>query len=578
MPTSSSPAPPATSGAALVPELLAAGHTVRCLARTPAKLDDEPWRDRTSRWCGATSTDAESLAAAMEGVDAAYYLVHSMGGRLDFTERDRDAAAQLPRRRRRGRPRPHRVPRRARPRRRPDAVPPPAEPPRGRPGAGRGAGAGDRAAGRGHHRLGLGQLRDAALPRRGPAGDGHAALGATTGASRSPSATCSPTSSARSTSTRPTRDRSAGARGRRPRRPHLPRDDAHLRRGGRPAEAARSCPVPVLSPKLSSLWVGLVTPLPAGLARPLVESLVNEVVVGEHPASAVDRPRADAVPRRRVELALQRVADLEVTDQLVRRQPARPLARRPDADRPRLGRRQPAAATSSRRRPTRRPTRCSARVSGIGGDTGLVRHARCSGALRGWADKLVGGVGMRRGRRNPDVLGVGDAVDFWRVEAVEPDRRILLRAEMRLPGEAWLEWDIDPAERAGSRLTQRAIFYPRGLLGRAYWYALIPFHASDLQSSCRSGSADAQRFRDRSADPREEHDVLTAAAVPRDELPQGALVDEAGPAEHLLAGAVLDVGAGLDPGHRRAGRGASPTRAGRPGSRSPRRRQAGWTE
>jgi hypothetical protein len=96
--------------------------------------------------------------------------------------------------------------------------------------------------------------------------------------------------------------------------------------------------------------------------------------------------------------------------------------------------------------------------------------------VRGWADKAVGGVGLRRGRRDPDVLGVGDAVDFWRVEAVEPDRRILLRAEMRLPGEAWLEWVIEP-EGAGSRLTQRAIFYPRGLLGRAYWYALIPFHA-----------------------------------------------------------------------------------------------------
>ena len=96
--------------------------------------------------------------------------------------------------------------------------------------------------------------------------------------------------------------------------------------------------------------------------------------------------------------------------------------------------------------------------------------------MRGWADKAVGGVGLRRGRRNPDLLGVGDAVDFWRVEAVEPDRRILLRAEMRLPGEAWLEWVIEP-EGAGSRLTQRAIFYPRGLLGRAYWYALIPFHA-----------------------------------------------------------------------------------------------------
>jgi hypothetical protein len=86
---------------------------------------------------------------------------------------------------------------------------------------------------------------------------------------------------------------------------------------------------------------------------------------------------------------------------------------------------------------------------------------------------IRGGVGMRRGRRHPDQLWVGDALDFWRVEAVEPGR---LRAEMRLPGEAWLEWQIEP-EGTGSRLTQRASFYPRGLAGRAYWYSLIPFHA-----------------------------------------------------------------------------------------------------
>src|SRR5690606_34838970 len=121
------------------------------------------------------------------------------------------------------------------------------------------------------------------------------------------------------------------------------------------------------------------------------------------------------------------------------------------------------------------PAGAFATVSGIGGDRGWY-VAPLLWRLRGAVDKLAGGVGMRRGRRHPDELRVGDALDFWRVEAVEPDRLVRLRAEMRLPGEAWLEWRVEP-RAGGSRLEQRALFYPRGLAGRAYWYALLPFHA-----------------------------------------------------------------------------------------------------
>jgi hypothetical protein len=99
-------------------------------------------------------------------------------------------------------------------------------------------------------------------------------------------------------------------------------------------------------------------------------------------------------------------------------------------------------------------------------------------------DKLVGGVGMRRGRRHPDDLWVGDALDFWRVEAVERDALVRLRAEMKLPGEAWLQWTIDPSGE-GSELRQQALFYPRGLLGRLYWYVLIPFHALIFARMCQ---------------------------------------------------------------------------------------------
>ena len=111
--------------------------------------------------------------------------------------------------------------------------------------------------------------------------------------------------------------------------------------------------------------------------------------------------------------------------------------------------------------------------------------------LRGWVDKLIGGVGIRRGRRHPDNLWVGDAVDFWRVEAVEPDALLRLRAEMKLPGEAWIQWKITP-DGAGSNLAQEAIFYPRGLLGRLYWYALVPFHGVIFAQMARRIAAAAE--------------------------------------------------------------------------------------
>jgi hypothetical protein len=96
--------------------------------------------------------------------------------------------------------------------------------------------------------------------------------------------------------------------------------------------------------------------------------------------------------------------------------------------------------------------------------------------VRGVLDRLVGGVGLRRGRRDPTRLRIGDAVDWWRVEEIVPESLLRLRAEMRVPGRAWLEFRVTP-HPAGCRLTQRAVFYPRGLLGHLYWYAIAPFHA-----------------------------------------------------------------------------------------------------
>jgi hypothetical protein len=115
-------------------------------------------------------------------------------------------------------------------------------------------------------------------------------------------------------------------------------------------------------------------------------------------------------------------------------------------------------------------------IEGIGGERGWYSFP-LAWSVRGLLDRLVGGVGLRRGRRDPQHLRVGEALDFWRVEELEPGRLLRLRAEMRLPGRAWLEMRAEPAADGGSRYRQRAVFVPRGLAGHAYWAAVWPFHA-----------------------------------------------------------------------------------------------------
>ena len=114
-------------------------------------------------------------------------------------------------------------------------------------------------------------------------------------------------------------------------------------------------------------------------------------------------------------------------------------------------------------------------VESIGGDNGWY-SLPVAWAARGWLDKLVGGVGLRRGRRDPDALATGEALDFWRVEEIDHGRFLRLRAEMKLPGLAWLEFTVTPDSSGGSVLHQRAIFFPHGLGGRLYWLAVMPFH------------------------------------------------------------------------------------------------------
>ena len=114
-------------------------------------------------------------------------------------------------------------------------------------------------------------------------------------------------------------------------------------------------------------------------------------------------------------------------------------------------------------------------------------------SIRGLIDTLFGGVGMRRGRLHPYHLTVGDPLDFWRVEALEPDRLLRLRAEMRLPGDAWLEWHIEP-HADGTRLVQTARFHPLGLFGRLYWISVAPFHRFVFPSLAAGIAHDAERL------------------------------------------------------------------------------------
>ena len=227
-------------------------------------------------------------------------------------------------------------------------------------------------------------------------------------------------------------------------------------------------PVPVLSPNLSSLWLGLVTPLYARVGRKLVDGLRNETVVRDKAALKSFPVRPLGVPQ-----AIDRALRQENTE----------IARTRWSDavssggsRPSRGGRRFGSRLVDRQQAVveAEPARAFAPIKRIGGDRGWY-FATWIWYLRGLADLLAGGVGMRRGRRHPVDLRPGDPLDFWRVEAYEENRLLSLRAEMKLPGQAWLQFEVEPAGK-GSRITQTAVFRPLGLGGLLYWYGLYPVH------------------------------------------------------------------------------------------------------
>lgn len=227
-------------------------------------------------------------------------------------------------------------------------------------------------------------------------------------------------------------------------------------------------PVPLLTPYLSSLWLGLVTPLYARVGRKMIDSMKNATVVSSNLADKTFRVKpmpvkqaiARALTNENRKFALTRWSD------------ALSAAGHPQAwGGVRFGSRLVDSRCATVELP---PTAAFSPIQRIGGTTGWY-YGNWMWRVRGFLDLLVGGVGMRRGRRHPVQLRVGDTLDFWRVESYEPNRFLRLAAEMKLPGRAWLEFDVAPAE-SGSELRQTAIFEPSGLLGLMYWYALYPAH------------------------------------------------------------------------------------------------------
>lgn len=234
-------------------------------------------------------------------------------------------------------------------------------------------------------------------------------------------------------------------------------------------------PINLLSPGLSSHWVGLVTPVPRRLARPLVQSLRHKAVCTENDIKRwiPDPPEGLIGFDKAVQLALTRIRDADVATRWSSASfpgtSSDPLPTDPDWAGGTLYTDVRTVETNAS------PEEVWRAVERIGGEHGWY-SATFLWEVRGVLDRFVGGVGLRRGRRDPDHLLVGDCVDFWRVEERQPPRLLRLRAEMKMPGLAWLEFVIDPRDDGGSTLRQRAIFYPRGLTGHGYWWSVAPFH------------------------------------------------------------------------------------------------------
>lgn len=464
-------------GGRLVPRLLRAGHRVRCLARNPERLADRAWPE--VELVRGDASDPATLKTALAGVDQAYYLIHAMGDtKGDFRAQDLQQARLFA-----------------------TAC--------AEAGVARIiylGGLGDPDRWRSHH-LASRQEVGAALASKGvPVLEFRAAVIVGSGSAsfemirylterlpvmvtpRWVHTRCQPIG---------VRDVLA----------YLVEAQEHpeisgiLEIGGRDVLSYRDMmslyaevrglrrfiiPVPVLTPRLSSLWVDLVTPIPKSLARPLIEGVATEVVVRDTRAKELFGVRPSGY-REAVAVALQRLAEDAVETTW-----ASSLASLPSSIPAghALGSQEGLLLERHRIEVQAAPAVVFRAFCSLGGEAGWP----CGNALwqvRGFLDRLLGGVGMRRGRRHPRELRVGDPVDFWRVETLEPNRMLRLQAEMKLPGHAWLQFEVS-ASPEGSRLEQTAYFEPRGLLGLLYWFTALPFHRFIFPGMIRALKARAE--------------------------------------------------------------------------------------
>jgi uncharacterized protein YbjT (DUF2867 family)/uncharacterized protein YndB with AHSA1/START domain len=231
-------------------------------------------------------------------------------------------------------------------------------------------------------------------------------------------------------------------------------------------------PVPLLTPRLSSYWIHLVTPVPAAIARPLAEGLRNPVICQENRIRDLI-PQRLLTCRETIRLALQKIQQQCVDTCWMDAGAMVPPEWLHCGDADYAG--GTILSCGFRVILDAAPAEVWPAIARIGGSTGYY-FAHGLWQLRAWADRLLGGIGFRGGRRHPEELACGDALDFWRVLEVEPPHRLLLLAEMKLPGEAVLEFSLADAAGGGTELRQVARFLPRGLGGLLYWYALEPFH------------------------------------------------------------------------------------------------------
>lgn len=250
-------------------------------------------------------------------------------------------------------------------------------------------------------------------------------------------------------------------------------------------------PINFLSPGLSSRWIGLVTPVPKNIARPLVDSLKSEVICVEDDIKKYipDPPEGLLGFEEAVSRALRRIREANVatrwTSASVPGAPSDPLPTDPDWAGGSLYldvREQPAGSSAESLWNV---------IERIGGDNGWYSFP-LAWETRGFLDRLFGGPGLRRGRRDPNNLVAGEAVDFWRVEECDRGRLLRLRAEMKLPGLAWLELSVTTDETGRVVYRQRAIYHPKGLFGHIYWWSVWPFHGIVFGSMVKNITSAAQ--------------------------------------------------------------------------------------